>query len=480
MSAIQPSASPPTLGTRVVRGISITFLRTVAVYLILGAASIALTKILTPADFGTYAVIGSLNVLIYQAAASGFTTAFIAQHEGQPEEVNAVFWMLQMVFFPVAIVLLLAAWLADSGDLSVFLACAAAFVVAAPFRFPASVRLNLRLSFGRLAIVELSELAAFTFSSVLFAFLGQGVLSFAYATLVAAVALILAVIIVAGWTPGRPALQPALRWRRPALPYFYNSWVHLAREVAFIPALAVVLTPSELGLYSWALSAAVLVLVITGVTTSVIFPALAQARDDRHRVYEAVSLAIRMNATISIGLAAALAASLPTLIPVVFSPRWLPAMTTCRVLIASMVAIVILAPAWRVIQVYGQTTVLTRWEIVFFVVMWSGGLPAAAYWGPIGAAWVYLGAAMSTLALGWRYCHRHYDLHYTRQVGLAVLAGVAASVVGDYLVGFLPETLWSVVAAAVAVLIIYSALLLLLTSRSLLEDARESFLLFRG
>ena len=467
------------VGRRAARGAALSVFRFGFPFVLAIGVSIVLTKILVPAQFGIYAIFGTLTPILGILVGS-VATAFVAARQFTAKDINAVFWTMQTasVLIGGAIV---AGGLAGMASVTVnrLLVTLGVFLPMIPMRFPADISFYRQIRMDKLALVEASEVAAYQAAAVACAFAGLGSLSFGIGLDAGALTAVLVNFSMARWRPQRPAFAGSARWLRVGLPYMLNSGLGIAKERASFILLAAVAGTTVVGLFSWAYTASMLIVTLTLLATQGLYGLFVQIRDDREAVGRVVSLVLRLIAFGTFGFSACLAGSIRPLITTVFSPLWLPATHSFWLLLIVGSVMSTAAPMQYLAAADGRVSSVNHWLLIQIAIIWIGGIPAAIFSGPGGFALCFAVGALLFLALLYRSTTARYPIDVLRDIVLFAVAGLGAALVGFAIANSLGENWLSLAASVGASLLAYSALTLGWRKRQLFDDAKTVFELIR-
>ncbi len=467
------------VGRRAARGALLSVFRFGFPFVLGIGVSIVLTKILVPAQFGVYAIFGTLTPILAILVGS-VAVAFVVTREFTAKDINASFWTME------AASILIGGAIAATGLVGVagvtvnrLLVTLGLFLPFIPMRFPADISFYRQVRMDKLALVEASEVTAYQAVAVACAYAGLGSLSFGIALDASAFTAVLVNFTMARWLPQRPAFAGSAHWLRVSLPYMLSNGLGYARERASFLLLAAVAGPTVLGLFSWAYTAAMLVVTVTLLATQGLYGLFVQIRDDHEAVGRVVSLVLRMIAVGAFGFSACLAGSIRPLTTNVFSPLWLPATHSLWLLLIVGSMMSLAAPLQYLAAADGRVRSMNRWLLVQIGVIWIVGIPAAILSGPGGFALCFVIGAFSFLALLYRSTTARYPIDVLRDIVLFAVAAIGAAIAGFVVATSLGQSWLSLAASAGTSLLAYLALTVGWRRRRLLDDARTIYGLIR-
>jgi len=306
-------------------------------YLLAGLTTLALTRLLAPADFGLVALTVAVQELIAHVAPVGLHDALIQQPRLDRAARDSAWWSIVALTGALTVMTIIAAapaarWFGEPR-LAGLLAAAALAASVRALSMPARAVLARGMDFRTLTLTRLAGMALGGAAALALAALGAGPWS-----LIAHVAVInltgtLLIWRVAGWRPGR--------WNRAAL---VELW-RFAPSVSAFTLLAYVTANADdqligyrlgtqaLGYYALAYSVmAWPVRDVLGGVAVVFFPALARFQTDPAQLRSIFLEGLQLSCLFAFPALALIALSAPVLIPWLLGPRWAPIVLTVQVL----------------------------------------------------------------------------------------------------------------------------------------------------
>ena len=283
---------------------------------------------LTPADYGLFAIALAVQLVGQRAAELGLPAALVRmEHDPEPRLQRAIWGVLLGTSSLLAIAILLAAFAvtptlgAGSHTLQVMAVAACAIPFYAARATPMAL-MERGLSFGRVAIVETADTLAFNTFALAAALGGLGAFSLAGAVVVGGVA-----GMATAWALQPFARRPTLDLDpvRPLVGFGLQvsvlQGVYLVRELGFVGLIAAVGGTSSAGFYAMAKRLFSFPIALTSAVARVSFPTLS--REPELRPQRAAKVAAYT--AIVAGLPLALVAgAIQPLIAVVLGDAWKP------------------------------------------------------------------------------------------------------------------------------------------------------------
>lgn len=339
-------AKPAALGASAARGVGVLVGRTLGLQLLTAGVTVVLARLLTPADYGMFALALSIQLAGQRLAEMGLPAALIGQaDEPSAEQQEAVGGLMLSTSLLLSGSLLGVAFVAapalgiDSEALRVIGVAGAAMPFYAGRAVPTAL-LERRLLFGRVALVETADTLTFNAFALAAAVAGLGAFSLAGAVPAGALA-----SLVAAWALQSFARRPILRLDplRPMIKFGAQvtlvQGINVVQEVGFVTALTAVGGSAAAGFYAMAKRLFSFPIALTGAVARVSFPALS--RSSNLRASRAANAALYT--TIIAGLPLALVAgAVQPLIGVVLGDTWMP---TSDVVLAGSLGMMVAASA---------------------------------------------------------------------------------------------------------------------------------------
>lgn len=412
--------------------------RTLGLQLLTAGITVLLARILTPADYGLFAIALAVQLVGQRAAELGLPAALIRlEDDPSPRVQSAVAGVMLIFALTLSGLLLLVAFafVPLAGGSSEMLEVVAVASVAMPFyasRAMPMVLMERKLAFGRVAIVETADTLAFNGFALLAALAGFGAFSLSGAVPAGAIA-----GTAAAW-----AIQPFTRRARleldPVRPLIgfgarisVLQGIYLLRELGFVSIVAAIGGAPLAGYYAMAKRLFSFPIALTSAVARVSFPTLS--RDTERRPQRAAQIATYTALVAGLPLALVAGAVQP-FIAVVLGDEWLP--TTDIVLIGSLGMMLTASACATMVSSFmaeGAASFPLRSAISETVVSLAMAILLTASLGEVG---VGLALTVSTvvgtvvLAIGSHPTLRHSLLAVLKTTAIAALAVGAAQAFG--------------------------------------------------
>lgn len=398
--------------------------------------STLLARLLSPADFGLYAIITLVLTFLVTFGDFGLGASLIRQIEEPAEDdYRSIFTAQQiLVTILVAISWLVAPAIGRSYHLGAWdvwllrLVTLSLFVTS--FQVIPAIRLERHLNFHKLAVVETGAAFAFNVTAVGLAWKGFGATSFVIGLLArSATGAILANII----QPWRPAW--AWDWHRVrehmrfGIPFQGQGIISLLKD-SFSPVLiGLLMGAAQVGYVNWAGGLAVYPVTILGILGRIYLPAFSRMQSYPEALARFVEQALRVANALVAPAAVLMLAMAEPMTRIVFGQKWLVALPLFYVFWIPTVFAVTATPLTALLNALGRSRTTLGFSVLWMAGTWALGTPLVLILGPIGIAIASAVISSTGLVLN-RIAQRHVPFKILRPIGpiwvWAAVVGLAA------------------------------------------------------
>jgi lipopolysaccharide exporter len=326
------------LGRSTARGVSLLVTRTLGFQLLTVGVTVVLARLLTPADYGLFAIALSVQLVGQNVAELGLPAALVRMSEEPSRELQAAtVGVLCVVTTSFSLALLAVAFLlvpafGGDGELVRVIAVTLLALPLYAIRAVPMAMMDRGMSFGRVAAVEAADTIGFNAFALAAALLGLGVFSLAGAVPFGAV-LGLSMAWALQRAPRRPRLDLALV--RPLVDFGSRvsalGVLYLGRDLGFVAVIGAIGGAPAAGFYAMAKRLFSFPTALASAVSRVTFPALTKVSEERPQRAAQVVSQIGLVCGLPLAL---VAGAIQPLIVVVLGDEWLP--TTDIVLIGSL------------------------------------------------------------------------------------------------------------------------------------------------
>lgn len=394
-------------------------------------------RILSPDEFGVYAIALAVFVVVTSLAELGMASA-VARSVMEPEEIAGTVSSIS-ILVSLGLASLMAVF---AGPLAVLLGMPDA---AGPIRVM-SICLALTGIFAvpgaqlvrdfRQDRILLAILAGFVPANVVLivlAVMGQGAMAFAWSRVVGQ--LVTGLVFVACLNRRyRPEWRlelvgPLMRFGLPLAMANLINWTLLNADYLVMGRL---LTAEQVGVYMIAFNVANWSTAVLGsVLNGVVLPAFGRVSDDSERLVESLVSATRLVALVALPIAACTVAMAPSLIHTLFGERWADAAP-----VLSVLAIYGACFAFTLLYVNMLVAIGATTQLLMVQVAWVSALVPTMIWGIevgglVAAAWAHVVVVLLVSLPGYLWAMRSHLGRLPAALGLTLVRpAVAASLAG--------------------------------------------------
>lgn len=382
-------------------------------FLIGFAASIVIARLLTPAQFGIFALANSITGLLSIIATVGLTQFVIREKELSREVLRSVFTVNLLLQLLLAIALGLFGMLAAPGfgaGVREVLLLLALNPLLAVIEFLPRALLQRDMQFSAISLTGVVNAAVSALVTIPLAMMGWGAMSIAVAVL-AAHAACAAMVVVR--MPGYAVMLPTTRGLG-AIALFGSQMLTVAGATQAANrlsdmALGKLQGTEQLGLYARASQLfSQLYYIVYGMATGVLFARLSQDYNRTGELRQTYLRAVEMLTGILWPAAIGLAVLARPVIFIVYGERWLPAALPLSLLMVAMFINLAFAMNWELFVLRNETGRQARFELAR-AVLGTTAFIAGAWHGIVWAAAARVAEAVFTYLL--------YRPHMPRVVG---------------------------------------------------------------
>lgn len=448
---------------------------------VLGA--IFLARLLSPAQFGVYAIIVFVRSFLVAFGDAGLAGSLIRQPEEPSEEdYRTVFTCQQVMVVVVAIGFWFAcpliarmyrlpvsdAWVFRLVDLS---------LVCSSFQVIPSVRLERNLAFHKVAIIEVSMAAVFNGTAVFLASKGWGDMSFAWGLLLRSLAGALLANMISPWRiRWSISLARVREHLQFGIPYQGIAFVSLLKESIGPVFIALLLGTTEMGYVNWANMVAVFPLLILPVLQRVYMPAFARLQDNPKSLSHFIEKILQATNGLVAPLAVFTLVFIRPITSIGFGNKWLVALPLLYLFWSSNPFTATSAPVLSLLNALGRSRTALLFALLWMAGTWVIGAPMILLMGAIGYAFATLVVNFTNIAL-FRVAQANVKFSILRSAAPPWLLASALGLAAFLLRSVLPHsTLVGLSASLTGYVIIY-----LLAALALYRaEIRSAWILFWG
>lgn len=405
-SAMNEPSDSKQVAQKAIRGAVALGMRQVLVQGLNVLGGILLARMLSPAEFGLYAITIFFIAFLGAFGGTGLAAGLIRQQH-QPDELDykSVFTAQQvLVAFLVLILWLAAPTVAVAYRLPpdhawLFRLVALSLLVTSFMVIP-QVRLERRLAFDRLAFVEIMQAFTFNTVAVFLVWRGLGPLSFSIALLLRALVGAIMMNWLSPWNFG-------WRW----------DWQRIRTHLGFgiflqggqvVSLLKDSITPIFVGLYlgtgsvghiNWAQMVANYTVLALMVFQRLYMPVFARLQHDRVALIRFVERVLFATNTLVAPISVLTVVLIDPITRLVFGEKWLVALPIFYLLVLANLVVATSTPLQGLLNALGQSRTTFAFTLLWAAVTWIMGLPLIYWFGALGFALANVGVQITNFWL---------------------------------------------------------------------------------
>lgn len=365
-----------------------------------------LARLLSPAEFGLYAVITFILSFLVAFGDAGLGASLIREaQEPAEEDYRAIFTVQQLLVLGVVFLFWLAApsvsqvYHLSLHDAWLFRLVALSLLFTS-FQVIPSIRLERELAFHKLALVEVAMAFSFYGIAVGLAWMGLGALSFALALLVRS---IIGAVLANFAYPWRFAWT--WQWKRVrrhlrfGLPYQGISFVSLLKDSINPIFIGLLLGAAQVGYVKWATMVAVYPVLALMALQRVYLPAFSRMQEHPDSLSRFAEEVLRATNGLVAPCAMLTLVLIDPLTRFVFGPKWLVAVPLFYLFWAANVFVATATPVMALLNALGDSRTPFTFALIWMLGTWVLGVPLIMRFGALGFALATLAIQFTNLLL---------------------------------------------------------------------------------
>lgn len=370
------------------------------------AGSIFLARILSPAEFGLFAIFTFFLAFLTAFGDVGLAASLVRE-EAEPIEsdysavfsVQFVLVTLASVLFVIFAPVLTAAYGLTDDSINAFRVLGLVLWITAFMAIP-MVQLERRLAFERIAVIEVTQAIVLNVTAVTLAWFGYGIWSFAIALLLRAVTGALLANLSVHWRPrwlwNWPLVSKGLSF---GLHYQGVKFISLIKDSVSPIVIGFVLGTASVGYVNWAGMIAAYPVMALFVLQRLYLPAFARLQMDREALGRVVEGVIWLTNVVTAPLAVLTLLFSEQITRIVFGDQWLVALPLFYWFWAANLFVATATPVMSLLDALGLSRVNFRFALIWLIGNWILGVPFLMVFGLAGYAATNLVVQLSNLLL---------------------------------------------------------------------------------
>jgi teichuronic acid exporter len=426
-------------------------------------ASIVLARVLTPIDYGIFGITSFIVAFFSIFSNVGFGAALIQQSEPPSREDLTTTFTVQMALVcgMTAVGFLIAEPASQAYQLNeegVWLI--RVLLLSLPLsllRTIPALLLERELLFGRVSIIEAVETLSFYGTAVVLALLDFGTWSFVWATIVRGILGVGVALVLSPWRPGigfsRSVAERLIRF---GLPYQLREVLTIFKDALTPIVLGLLVGAAAVGYITWAVTFALLPVLLTGPLWRVMFPAVSRAQSDPALLKSLIERSLRLSAIVFFPLSFLLMGAAPEIIEYIYTEQWAPALPAIYLFSISIWPGALIATlAFTVFNGMGRSKLALYFLILYGALDWLIGVPLVLWLGFNGIAIRAVLVAYITLPVLVRMLKSIVDVSIIPQTIRPFATGAGAALIEVGLLAVLPPGVISLAVAMSCAALLY-------------------------
>ncbi|RIH83315.1 Teichuronic acid biosynthesis protein TuaB [Meiothermus luteus] len=389
----EQTLSPRDLGHQAVRSATALMVRQVVVQGLNVVGGILLARLLTPTEFGLYAIVTFLLTFLAAFGGTGLAASLIRQPNEPVElEYRSVYTIQQVIVIALVLVLWMAApWIAHAyrlpPDNAWIFRLVALSLLATSFMVIPQVRLERHLAFDKLALVEIAQAFTYNVTAVFLAWWGLGPLSFAIALLLRSITGAILANWISPWKIGW-----SWDWNTARKHLEFGLFLQGGQVVSLIKDS---ITPVFVGLYlgaesvgyiNWAQMVANYTVMALMVFQRLYMPMFARLQQDRVLLARFVERVLLVTNAITAPVSVLTLVLIEPITRLIFGEKWLVALPIFYLLVLANLVVASSTPLQGLLNALGQSQTTFAFTLLWAGITWVLGLPFVYWFGDIGFA----------------------------------------------------------------------------------------------
>ncbi|HFE51899.1 MAG TPA: MOP flippase family protein [Bacteroidetes bacterium] len=400
--------------------------------------TIILARLLVPDDFGVIGMASVVTTAIAMVNERGLTAALVQRPDLEERHLSSSFWASLVFggFLFLAVVVaapFVAGFFHKPVVRPVLIVMALGFIIGA-FGLVQKALLTRHLDFRKLALLEIVSVTSSGVVSVVLAFLGFGVWSLVWGSVLTQLVQTILLWLFVSWKPRLlfdwQAFKGLLTFGANVLGT--NVAVYVNTNVDYV-VVGRTLGSEPLGYYTIAFNMVTLpVYRLAGIVSKVAFPTFSRVQHDLARFRQGYLEAIHYISMAIFPLLTGLMIFAPEFVQVVLGPKWMPATVPIQVLSIMALLKSVGTTKGAVLLARGRADIELKWNLAYLG-PFVAALIVGTHWGLVGVAVAYVvvytlafpiiqGITNRTISLPWRDFFRALVTPFEASLGLAAVS----------------------------------------------------------
>lgn len=444
-------------------------------------SNIFLARLLFPADFGTFAIIGSIGIFFNVFSDLGLTPSLIQkQKEIKKIDIQTAFTTQLILGLALIAIIFLTADIIGrffnlgSSGINLLKLYSLIFLIAPLRQIPGAI-LERYLNFQKIVTLDIVGTLISSGSTVFLAFLGFGVSSLVIGLLIGHLTSALLLGFFAKWPIGI-AFDKKVFWNltKFGIPFQAHVMLGLFYGPLILLYLGKSVGQANLGFYQFAASLSVFPLVFSEILSRVIFPLGSRTQRDEAFLKQAIERSLALVSIFTMPAIFLIGAVAGQIIHYVYTDRWLLALPALYLGLAQMGIIAYTGVFGQLLLSRGQAGVMRNMGLVWAILTWILGPILIAKFNFVGLNLTGLIVSLSGIWLYFR-LKREISFNFGKNFIVYFLCAVFASAASVITVNILPQSFASLIFALILGTVFYLGLLVVFAKKSLANNLELVF-----
>ena len=460
-------------------------IKRVIIQIIVTTSSILLARLLFPADFGTFAIVTFTVTFFTVFSDLGLGPSLVQKGEDISEDDLSTAFTLQLLLSVGVIVLifLLSPVIAGFYNIgekgAMLLGIYSLYLLFMPFKTTSGAIMERNLEYKKLIIIEIFELFVSSSISVLLAFRGFSVFSFAYGSVIGHLVGGILYYSLARWQIRLVIIRENLsKLAKFGLPFQSNVVIGLFYGPLILLYLGKAVGPANLGYFQWAAGFAVFSTFASDIMNRILFPLGARSQMDKQFFRNIIERSLVIVSATSLPLMFLMMAAAPSIIHFVYTDKWLPALPAVYLSLVQMGIIAYTGIFSVLLLARGRADVMRNMGILWAILTWLFSPPLIYFFNFVGMSLASLLVSATGIYLFFR-LRREVDFAFSGNFVPYFFGAGISGILVFLLTNILPKTLPALVLTLGSGLAFYAVIIWFLRGKAILLNFKYLILTFR-
>ncbi|MFA6185054.1 MAG: oligosaccharide flippase family protein [Candidatus Shapirobacteria bacterium] len=390
-----------------------------------------LTILLGVGEVGLFAIVAESVSILGYFSDLGLAAALIQKKDEVKKEELQTTFTIQQILVVISLIVtyfIFTKFSQNKGygpqEFWIFISLCFSFVCASLKTIP-SVLLERKLNFKLISTVDIVENACFYGFAVLFAFLGFGVYSYAFATFIRSLLGLIIIYRYSFWPIGFSFhWESAKSLFKYGIPFQLNSFIAMIKDRLSNLLVAGIIGRTDFGILSWAQKGPRIPLSFMDAIMRVTFPTFARLQDHKEILKKSLEKSLYFIALVVFPMTVGIALIAPDIINLIPNyKKWSPAIFPLYFYTISVVIASITTPLTNAFNAIGKITLTTKFMIMWTVLTLFFYPLLSIKFGYTGTAYAVLIVSLSSFIV-WFMAQKVFDIHIIKTISNPAIATI--------------------------------------------------------